>query len=311
MAQADGGAMAEQSLARSQPVSAQPLPALRDESYWTRPLRRFRRHTLAMLGVIVLTVLVLSAGLAPWVAPYSPTAQDLSNRLKPPSLAHPMGTDDLGRDQLTRILYGGRISLLIGVLAMTVAVTLGTLVGALAGFFGGRTDNVLMRFTDVMISFPTLFLLILLASLFGTSFITIVLVIGFLSWMGVARLVRASFLSLKEQQYVEAAHCIGVSPARMIMRHLLPNALGPIIVAATIGVAGAILTESALSYLGFGIQPPTPTWGNMLRYAQDQMSTAPWTAIFPGLMIFLAALAINYIGDGLRDALDPRQDRLH
>ena len=218
-----------------------------------------------------------------------------------------MGTDELGRDLLTRILYGGRISMLIGVLAMSVAITIGTLIGAVAGYYGGRIDSVTMRLTDIAISFPSLFLLILLAAYFGSSLPTIVLVIGLLSWMRVARLVRASFLALKAQQFVEAARCCGARPIRIIAYHMLPNALGPTIVAASLGVAGAILTESALSYLGLGIQPPTATWGSMLRNAQDQMATAPWTAIFPGLMIFLTVIAINYVGDGLRDALDPRQ----
>ena len=282
-------------------------PVLPAEGFWTRPWRRFRRHRMALVGTAILVIFALGSILAPLLTPYEPTQQNLDNRLSPPTWRHPMGTDELGRDLLTRILYGGRISMLIGVLAMSVAITIGTLIGAVAGYYGGRIDSVTMRLTDIAISFPSLFLLILLAAYFGSSLPTIVLVIGLLSWMRVARLVRASFLALKAQQFVEAARCCGARPIRIIAYHMLPNALGPIIVAASLGVAGAILTESALSYLGLGIQPPTATWGSMLRNAQDQMATAPWTAIFPGLMIFLTVIAINYVGDGLRDALDPRQ----
>ncbi len=228
-----------------------------------------------------------------------------------------MGTDELGRDLLTRILYGGRVSLSIGILAMALAVTVGAIIGGVAGFYGGWIDNLAMRFTDMMLSFPQLFVLIILAlalrdipipALQGTAFasvFTIVLVIAVLAWMQVARLVRASFLSLKEKEFTEASRCVGASNGRIMTRHLLPNALSPIIVAATFRVATSIITESGLSYLGFGVQPPTPTWGNMLKNAQDQMTRAPWTAIFPGLMIFITVIAINFIGDGLRDALDP------
>ena len=300
--------MAEASLQRKSPMALAMQEDLAPaEGFWTRPWRRFRQHRMALAGSLILVVFALGAILAPQLTSYEPNKQDLDNRLAPPSWEHPMGTDELGRDLLTRILHGGRISMLIGVLAMSVAVTVGTLFGAIAGYYGGRIDSALMRFTDVAISFPSLFLLILLAAYFGSSVPTIVLVIGLLSWMRVARLVRASFMSLKAQQFVEAARCCGVGARRIIIYHLLPNAMGPIIVAASLGVAGAILTESALSYLGLGIQPPTATWGSMLRNAQDQMAIAPWTAIFPGLMIFLTVIAINYVGDGLRDALDPRQ----
>jgi peptide/nickel transport system permease protein len=279
--------------------------------------RSYRRHKPAMIGSAVMLIFVLAAIFAPYLTPYDPEKIDLDAMLQPPSLAHPMGTDELGRDLLTRILYGGRVSLSIGVMAMGLAVTVGAVIGGLAGFYGGGIDNLLMRFTDMMLSFPSLFVLIILAialrdipieALRGTAFasvFSIVLVIAILAWMQVARLVRASFLSLKEKEFSEAARCVGVSNRRIMMRHLLPNAMSPIIVAATFRVATAIITESGLSYLGFGVQPPTATWGNMLRNAQELMTRAPWTAIYPGLMIFITVIAINFIGDGLRDALDP------
>ncbi len=299
--------MAEAEL--SVPFESGPPPsaAAAVESPWRLAWRRFLRHKLALAGLGVLAVLGLSALLAPWVAPYDPNAIDLRARYQPPSWTHPMGTDDLGRDMLSRVIYGGRISLSIGIASALVAVLIGTLLGAAAGFFGRWLDGVIMRFTDLMLTFPPLLLLILLASLFGTSFVTIVLVISAVSWMNVARLVRASFLSLREQDFVEAARALGAGPVRLIVKHILPNALSPIIVAATLGAASAILTESTLSYLGLGIQPPTSSWGTMLQTAQAQISTAPWMSLFPGLMIFITVLSINFVGDGLRDALDPRK----
>jgi peptide/nickel transport system permease protein len=277
----------------------------------------FRRHRPAMVGSAIMIVFVLSAILSPYLTSFDPEKTNLDAMLQPPSFSNLMGTDELGRDLLTRILYGGRVSLSIGVMAMALAVTVGAVVGGLAGFYGGWVDNILMRFTDMMLAFPQLFVLIILSmalrdipidALRGTAFasvFTIVMVIAVLAWMRVARLVRASFLSLKEKEFIEAARCAGVPNRRIMLRHLLPNAMSPIIVAATFRVATSIITESGLSYLGFGVQPPTPTWGNMLKNAQDQMTRAPWTAIFPGLMIFIAVIAINFIGDGLRDALDP------
>jgi peptide/nickel transport system permease protein len=279
--------------------------------------RSFRRHKPAMIGLAVVLVLALGAVFAPYLTPYDPEKTDLDHMLEPPSVEHLMGTDELGRDLLTRIMYGGRISLSIGIMAMALAVIVGTVVGGLAGYYGGWVDNVLMRFVDMMLAFPSLFILIILAlalrdlpieALRGTAFasvFSIVLVIAVLAWMQVARLVRASFLSLKEQEFILAARGIGTPGLRIMIRHLLPNAMSPIIVAATFRVATSVVTESGLSYLGFGVQPPTPTWGNMLKNAQVQMTRAPWTAIFPGLMIFVTVIAINFIGDGLRDALDP------
>ncbi len=276
---------------------------------WGIAWERFRRHKPALIGLAVVLLFSAASLAAPVISPYSPTKTNLSAMLEGPTAAHPMGTDELGRDLMARVLYGGRVSLAVGVLAVALSVTIGTAVGALAGYYGGALDNVLMRLVDFMISLPSLFVLIMLATLWGTKPVTIVLVIGGLRWMGTSRLVRGSFLSLREREFVEAARCLGASSPRIILRHILPNALGPIIVAATLGVAGAILTESSLSFLGLGIQPPMASWGNMLRTAQDQMVRAPWTAFFPGLMIFLTVLSMNYIGDGLRDALDPRKVR--
>ncbi|MBI1794127.1 MAG: ABC transporter permease [Chloroflexi bacterium] len=271
-----------------------------------RVWRRFRRHRLAMAGVVLASLIFAMVIFAPVFTPNLPNKQDLKHRLAAPDLAHFMGTDELGRDVFSRVLFGGRISLLIGLSAMAVSVSVGTLIGSISGYFGGRVDTAIMRIIDIIISFPTLFLLIMLASFLGSNIVIVILVIGLLSWMRVARLVRAGFISIKERDFIMAARALGSSSSRMVFGHLLPNSLGPIIVAATIDVSGAILTESALSYLGLGIQPPQATWGNMLRFAQDQMAVAPWTAIFPGLMIFLVSIAINFIGDGLRDAFDPR-----
>ncbi|HEY3057934.1 MAG TPA: ABC transporter permease [Chloroflexota bacterium] len=275
-------------------------------SEWALAWRQFRRHRLALAGLIVFTMLCSSAVVA-GLSPYDPNRTSLLARFEAPSLVHPMGTDDLGRDEMTRVLIGGRISLLVGITAMAVSIVVGTVIGSLAGYFGGRLDSILMRSTEAFIAFPQLFLLILLAALVGTNLWTIVLVVGLLRWMPVARLVRAAFLQIKEQEYVTAARTLGASTTTVMGRHILPNALSPIIVAATLGVAGAILTESTLSFLGLGIQLPTATWGNMLRAAQNDMTTAPWLAFFPGLFIFLTILSVNYIGDGLRDALDPRK----
>jgi peptide/nickel transport system permease protein len=267
--------------------------------------RRFRRHRVAVLGAFLLLLITGLVVFAPWVTSYEPNELDISNRLQSPTLTHLMGTDELGRDVFTRVLYGGRISLTIGVAAMVISVTIGTFIGAVSGYMGGRVDGIIMRFVDVIISFPSLFLLIMLSSFLGSTPSTMILVIGILSWMRVSRLVRANFIAIKGREYVTAAYALGASGKHIVLRHLLPNSLGPITIAATISVSFAILTESALSYLGLGVQPPQATWGNMLRFAQDQMSTAPWTAIFPGLMIFFVSIAINFIGDGMRDAFDP------
>ena len=293
---------------------------------WYLTLRQFLRHKMAVFGMIMMAGIVLSVVLVDWFMPYDPETPDLANMLAPPSLQHPLGTDELGRDLLTRTLYGGRVSLVVGVFAMLVAVTIGTIVGALAGYFGGLIDNILMRFTDFALAFPRIFILILFAiifmrppfsdnpvivvifgALYKMPVARVVFVIGILAWMDVARLVRGSFLEIRNQEYVESARVLGAGTFRIMFRHILPNALGPIIVAASLGVADAIISESGLSFLGLGIQPPTATWGVMLKNALDQIFAAPWTAIVPGFMIFLTVLSINYIGDGMRDAFDPRK----
>ncbi|MCB0111159.1 MAG: ABC transporter permease [Caldilineaceae bacterium] len=281
---------------------------------------QFRRHHMAVVGAIILLLLVLGAFLAP-LSPYDPENSSLRERDEPPSLLHPMGTDSLGRDMLTRLLYGGRISLTIGLLATTLGITIGTTIGALSGFYGGHTDNFLMRLTDLFLTLPRLFMLIIMTLLLRTLDLPgmdmlranggvggIILILGILSWTGTARLVRGQFLGLKEKEFVEAARTLGISNTRIVFRHVLPNTATPVIVAATLLVAGTIISESGLSYLGFGVQQPTPTWGNMLNSAQDEMLKGHWwMAFFPGLMIFLTVISINYIGDGLRDALDPRK----
>jgi peptide/nickel transport system permease protein len=268
---------------------------------------RFRHHRPATAGLVVLAALAVLCAAAPLASPYDPDKTSLLTLYEAPSLQHPFGTDDLGRDLATRILYGGRVSLSIGLLAVSVAITVGTLVGVVAGYYGGWIDNLLMRFVDAMYSIPNLLLLILFGVFFkGMTVGVIVLLLGLLRWLTTSRLVRATFLSLKQREFVEAARCVGARDGRIIFRHMLPNSLAPIIVAGTLGVGGAIITESTLSFLGLGIQPPTPSWGNMLNHATTDMGRAPWIAIFPGLFIFLAVMSINFIGDGLRDALDPR-----
>jgi peptide/nickel transport system permease protein len=275
--------------------------------------KRFRRHPAAIISTTVLIVLVLAVILVSF-SPYDPEASDLSSRLQPPSLQHPMGTDQLGRDMLTRVLYGGRISLLVALMVVIVTLLVGIPVGALAGFFGGPIDNLLMRLTDVALTLPALLVLILLSAIMRdielpllerNSTVTIALVIGILSWMTVARLLRASYLTIREMEFVEAAFAMGASDLRIIVKHILPNAVSPIIVQSTLMLGFAIMLESGLSFLGFGVQPPTPSWGNLLSNAQQHMTSYPWLAIFPGLMIFMAVIAINYIGDALRDAFDP------
>lgn len=285
---------------------------------WNDVRRRYCRHRLAMVGTVIMLVLILATLIGPLVYSVPIDEIDFSVKLAGPSLAHPFGTDDLGQDILARVLYGGRISMAVGLAAMFIAIVLGMAIGALAGFFGGVLDSVLMRLTDLFLSLPQLPLLLLVVFLFRDRmrqafgpelgvFLLIVSVIGGLRWMQPARLVRASFLALKEKEFVEAARCVGVSNGWLIVRHMLPNALSPVIVAATLGVGSAILVESSISFLGLGFPPDMPTWGRLLSDARDYLDLAPHWALFPGLMIFLSVISINYIGDGLRDAFDPRR----
>ena len=294
------------------------LATARPHSLWREVWRRFSRHRLAFVGMHVLIVLLLATLIGPWVYPRRINDIDFAVSLQGPSLAHPLGTDDLGQDLLARILYGGRVSMAVGLTAMLIAIVLGTVIGATAGYCGGWVDQVLMRLTDLFISLPQLPLLLLVVYLFRDTmrrlfnpelgiFLLIVLVIGGLRWMQPARLVRAAFLSLKEKEFVEAAVALGTPPLRMVIRHVLPNALSPVIVAASLGVGSAILAESSLSFLGLGFPPDMPTWGRLLFDAKDYLDSAPHWALFPGSMLFLVVLSINYVGDGLRDALDARK----
>jgi peptide/nickel transport system permease protein len=285
----------------------------RPETMTALAWRRFRRHPGALVGSVVLLVIVLIITFA-FLSPYDPLESDIKNRFQPPSLEHPFGTDGLGRDLLTRCLYGGRISLRVGLMVMAITLVIGVPVGAIAGYFGGWIDNVLMRIIDAVLSLPSLLILILISAILrGTELpfvksnnvMTIAVVIGILSWPTVARLVRAVFLTFREMEYVTAAQALGAADSWIMAGEILPNGFGPIIVEATLEVGYAIMEESGLSFLGFGIMPPTPSWGNMLNAAQGHLIEYPWLAIFPGLLIFLTIISINYIGDGLRDALDP------
>jgi len=285
----------------------------RPETMTALAWRRFRRHPGALVGSVVLLVIILSVTFA-FLSPYDPLESSIKNRFQPPSLQHPFGTDGLGRDLLTRCLYGGRISLFVGLMVMAITLVIGVPVGAIAGFFGGWIDNVLMRIIDAVLSLPSLLILILISALLrstelpfvkSNNVMTIAVVIGVLSWPTVARLVRAVFLTFREMEYVTAAQALGAADSRIIVGEILPNGFGPIIVEATLEVGYAIMEESGLSFLGFGIMPPTPSWGNLLNAAQGHLIEYPWLAIFPGLLIFLTIISINYIGDGLRDALDP------
>ena len=276
------------------------------QGFWGLAWQRFRRHRVALAGAVVVGVLVLVALLAGVLAPYRFEDIDLTARLRPPSLAHLLGTDTIGHDVFTRLLYAGRVSLLAGFAAAVVAASLGVIIGASAGFYGGAVDNVLMRVTDVSLALPDLPILIVLSRYLGGSVAGVVLVISLFAWRGVARLVRGEVLKLRGQDFTEAARALGATDVRILFRHLVPNALAPVIVAATLIVGQAILAEAALSFLGIGIQPPVPSWGNMLQNAQDFLLTAPRLAVYPGLMIFLTVLCFNFLGDGLRDALDPR-----
>jgi peptide/nickel transport system permease protein len=268
--------------------------------------RRLLRNRLAAAGGAVILFFFIVSALPGLFASHEPNRIDIVNILRPPSAAHPLGTDDLGRDVLARVVHGARVSLKVGFVAVGIATALGLLVGLLSGFYGGWIDAVLMRFVDMMLCFPTFFLILSVIAFLEPSIWNIMAVIGLTGWMGVARLVRAETLSLKERDFVAAARAQGAGDARIIFRHVLPNTLAPILVAATLGVAGAILTESALSFLGIGVQPPTPSWGNILTAGKDNIEYAWWLSLFPGLAILVTVLGYNLLGEGIRDAADPR-----
>lgn len=271
-------------------------------------LRRFLRHKLAVAGLIVLILLVLLAIFAPKIAPHDPNYIDPRVLDETPSAIHPLGLDQVGRDVLSRLIFATRISLSVGVVAVGIYVFIGTVLGALAGYYGGWVDILLTRIADIVLSFPQIMLILVIVSMVGPSLRNIMLVLGLLGWPQIFRIVRGQFLSLREQDFVQAGRALGARDYRIISRHILPNSLGPILVAATFGTANAILTEASLSFLGMGVQPPTASWGNMLIQAQSSsvIESQPWLWVPPGLMIFISVLAINFVGDGLRDALDPR-----
>jgi peptide/nickel transport system permease protein len=276
------------------------------QSPWSIAYSRFRRSKLALFGVVIITLMTLATLFAGVIAPYGENEIDLFNITAQPSEAHVLGTDELGRDELSRLLYGGRISLFVGVGAALISTVIGILVGAVAGFYGGWIDTVLMRFVDLMLAFPAIFLLLILFAMYGSSALSVVVFLGVFSWMWLARVIRGEFKSLKAREFVEAARAIGVPNLILIRRHLLPNVVAAIIVSTTLTIAYAMLSEAALSFLGFGVPPETPTWGNMLNTARPYYVTVPILAIAPGLTLTIAVLAISFVGDGLRDALDPR-----
>jgi peptide/nickel transport system permease protein len=269
--------------------------------------RRFRRHKLAMLGAGLFAILVLASLAAPLLVRYPPDAQDLFNILQAPNATHWLGTDELGRDVFSRLLYGGRTSLLIGIASTLVALVVGVSLGAISGWLGGWVDAVLMRFVDAMLSFPALFLLLIIFSMVGATVGTIILFLGLFGWMYLARIVRGEFLALKEREFVAAARVIGASDARIVLRHLIPACAAAIIVTATLEVAYNMLYEAFLDFLGLGVPPETPTWGNMLTNSETYILSSPYLVIVPGLILTVAILAINFLGDGIRDALDPLQ----
>jgi peptide/nickel transport system permease protein len=268
--------------------------------------KRFAKNKLSFIGACSVLLLLLVALFSPFISPHDPTAIDVHNILSPPSKDHIFGTDELGRDVFSRMIWGSRISLQVGFVAVGIAIIIGIIIGASAGYYSGWVDTLLMRFVDIMLTIPTLFLILAVIAVVEPSIVVIMVVIGITSWMGIARLVRAEFLTLKERDFVFSAKSSGASDRRIIFRHILPNALAPVFVTATFRIAGAILLESGLSFLGMGVQPPTPSWGNILTAGKDNIEVAWWLSLYPGIAILIAALSYNLVGEGLRDALDPR-----
>jgi peptide/nickel transport system permease protein len=305
---------------QTDPTIDGPIPPLRDaigfdetvsvpQSHLHIAWRRFRRHKPALAGFVLFSVLGLSALFAPLLTHYAPNQQDLFNQFSPPSTTHWLGTDSLGEDVWSRLLYGGRVSLTIGILSAVISVLIGVVVGAIAGFYGKLADAVLMRFVDLLLAFPAIFLLLILFSIVQASAVSVILFLGLFGWLYLARIIRGEFLSLREKEFVESARAMGVSSLRIILRHMLPNVIAPIIVTFTLEVAYNMIAEATLDFLGYGVPPDTPTWGNMLTGAEDYYITVPLLAVFPGAALTLAILAINFLGDGLRDAFDPRAVR--
>ena len=272
------------------------------EDFW----KRFKKNKMALIGCVIVLVLFVASFLASWLAPCDPNEINLQEVLMSPSPSHPLGTDQLGRDVLSRMIWGSRISLKVGFAATGLAIFIGTILGAVAGYYGRWVDGIIMRFVDIMLCFPTFFLILAVIALLEPSIWNIMIVIGLTSWMGVTRLVRADFISLKERDFVLAARAIGAGDLRIIFVHILPNAMASVLVTATLGIAGAILTESALSFLGIGVQPPTPSWGNILTAGKDNIDIAWWLSFYPGLAILITVLGYNLLGEGIRDSMDPR-----
>lgn len=292
------------------PTAAQAIPLVPQagKGLWALAWQRFRHHRMALIGLAVLTAVVGSAVLAPLLTPYSPTDLDPDHSLARPSRQHILGTDDLGRDEFARVVYGGRISLLVGLTAMLVGSAIGIVMGSAAGYIGGWADTLIMRFVDLMLSFPAIFLLLILINWTGgrAPVVMMILYLGLFGWTGLARIVRAEYLTLRAREFVEEARAMGAGTRRIIFRHILPNAMAPILVQAAFAVAGAILAEAALDFLGFGLPPDVPTWGNLLTQAEDYIVSNPVLAIAPGLVITLTVVAVFFLGDALRDAFDVR-----
>jgi peptide/nickel transport system permease protein len=268
--------------------------------------KRFSKNKMALAGSLVVILLFVVSILAPWIAPCDPSQINLQKVLLPPSADHLFGTDQLGRDVLSRMIWGARISLKVGFVATGIAILIGTILGAVSGYYGRWIDTIIMRFVDIMLCFPAFFLILAVVALLEPSIWNIMLIIGLTGWMGITRLVRADFISLKERDFVLAARAIGAGDLRIIFVHVLPNAMASVLVAATLGIAGAILTESALSFLGIGVQPPTPSWGNILTAGKDNIDIAWWLSLYPGMAILITVLGYNLLGEGIRDSLDPR-----
>ncbi len=276
--------------------------ASRLKDFWLQ----LRQNRLALAGGVIVFFMFIIAVSAPWISPYPPNEIDMKRKLKPPGKEYFLGTDSKGRDVFSRIVYGARISLLVGFVAVGISISIGIVLGSIAGYYGGWKDEIIMRFVDIMLCFPTFFLILAVIAFLEPSIWNIMIVIGITGWMGVCRLVRAEFLSLKQRDFVAAARALGGTDKRIIFRHILPNAMTPVLVVAVLGVGGAILTETALSFLGIGVQPPTPSWGNMLTDGKDLIRTSYWLSLFPGLIILITVLGYNMLGEGIRDALDPR-----